>query len=224
VDFNKVDVARFPNEASGLRFRQPVFIEVAPDAAAKIIRLTDVKNLSFRVFIEVNAWLGGKLRYYFPQSRRLIGIDSYTSIVTRTLCLAFLIGLVASPVVFSQAKTQQKPNNPPDETLPPEEDESVAPKVYPLNPLESDRCVKVGNFYMHKGTAQGYRAALSRYEEATKYNPSSPEAFFKIGEAHEKLKNNDAAKAAFQKVIQLAPDSKFAHEAKKKLSAKTQGS
>ena len=93
--------------------------------------------------------------------------------------------------------------------------------MYPLNPLESDRCVKVGNFYMHKGTPQGYRAALSRYEEATKYNPNSPEAFFKVGEAHEKLKNEDAAKLAFQKVIQIAPDSKFAREAKKKLSAKS---
>ena len=101
----------------------------------------------------------------------------------------------------------------PSEANPPEEDESVAPKTYVLNPLESERNIKVGNFYWSK---KDYRAALSRYQDATRYNPSSPEAFFKVGEAEAKLKHTDAAKVAFQKVIQLAPDSKLAQEAKKK--------
>ena len=100
----------------------------------------------------------------------------------------------------------------------PEDDESVKPETFPLNPLESERNIKVGNYYWHK---RNYRAALQRYERATKYNPSSAEAFFKVGEAEEKLKNKDAAKAAFQRVIQVAPDSKTALEAKKKLSEKT---
>jgi TolA-binding protein len=82
-----------------------------------------------------------------------------------------------------------------------------------LNPLESERNIKVGNQYWNK---KKYRAALSRYQDATRYNPSSAEAFFKVGEAEQKLKNKDAAKAAFQKVIDLAPDSKLAEEAKKK--------
>jgi len=110
---------------------------------------------------------------------------------------------------------------PPEEMNPPEEDESVAPKVYPLNPLQSDRCIKIGNFYMHQGTMRGYRAALGRYEDATKYNPNSAEAFFKVAEAEEKLKNRDAARLAFQKVIQLAPESKLAQEAKRKLGSKS---
>ena len=70
---------------------------------------------------------------------------------------------------------------------------------------------------MHKGD-KGYRAALGRYEDATKYDPNSAEAFFKVGEVEEKLKNKDAAKLAFQRVIKLAPDSKLATEAKKKLA------
>ncbi len=102
--------------------------------------------------------------------------------------------------------------------MPPEEDESVAPEKFTLDPLESDRNVKVGNYYWHK---RNYRAALGRYERATKFNPSSAEAFFKLGEAEEKLKNKDAAKIAFQRVVQLAPDSKFAQDAKKKLGNKT---
>jgi tetratricopeptide (TPR) repeat protein len=131
-----------------------------------------------------------------------------------------------TPATFGQAKTtatQEKPAQPAtqapseDEQMPPEEDESVAPEKFPFDPLESDRNIKVGNFYWHKGD---YRAALQRYERATKYNPNSADAFFKVGEAEAKLKHKDAAKAAFQRVIQLAPDSKAAHEARKKLGEK----
>ncbi len=65
---------------------------------------------------------------------------------------------------------------------------------------------------MHKGTLRGYRAALGRFEDATKYDPNSAEAFFRLGEAQEKLKNKDGARAAFEKVLHLAPDSKLAHD------------
>lgn len=123
--------------------------------------------------------------------------------------------------MFSQQQKPQQNQSPqsqaPDESNPPEEDESVAPEKFVLNPLESERNVKVGNFYMHKGTASGYRAALARYERAAKFNPNNAEAYFKMGEAEEKLKKKDKAKIAFERVIQIEPDSKLAHEAKKKL-------
>ncbi len=112
-----------------------------------------------------------------------------------------------------QKQTEQQP---PDETNPPEEDETVAPKKYVLNPLEAKRNIEIGNFYWKKGD---YLGALDRYKDATHYNPNSAEAFLKVGEAHEKLHNSDKAKAAFEKVIKLAPDSKFAAEAKKKLGS-----
>jgi len=132
-----------------------------------------------------------------------------------------LLGLFLPQTLLLRAQApqtnQQKPAQPPDESEPPEEDESVAPEKFVLNPLESERNVKVGNFYMRKGTNAGYRAALARFERATRFNPNNAEAFFKVGEAEEKLKNKDAAKAAFERVIQIAPDSKFAHEAKKKI-------
>jgi tetratricopeptide (TPR) repeat protein len=127
-------------------------------------------------------------------------------VARKPLLLVFFLILLASSVrSFAQ---------PPDEANPPEEDESVAPKKYVLNPLESERNIKVGNYYWDK---KNYRAALGRYLDATRYNPSSQEAFFKVGEAEKKLKNKEAAKTAFQKVIQLAPDSKLAQEAKRKL-------
>ena len=74
--------------------------------------------------------------------------------------------------------------------------------------------MKVGDYYMHKAE---FRGAASRYEDATKYNPNSAEAFLKLGEAEQKLRNKDKAKAAFARVVQLAPDSKYAREAKKRL-------
>ena len=83
--------------------------------------------------------------------------------------------------------------------------------------MEAERNIKVGDFYWSKkDTIVG---ALSRYKDATRYNPSSAEAFLKVAEAQEKLHNPVAAKAAFQKVITLAPDSKFATTAKKKLGS-----
>ena len=150
------------------------------------------------------------------------------------MCLACFIAFSSEMLALSQvqnnsqdqntSKTTQAPatkapteQNIPDEAMPPEEDESVAPEKFSLDPLESDRNIKVGNYYWHKGK---YRAALGRYERATKYNPSSAEAFFKVGETEEKLKNKDAAKIAFQRVIQIAPDSKLAQEARKKLAGK----
>lgn len=123
-----------------------------------------------------------------------------------------------SGIAQSQTGTTATDTQTPDEQNPPEEDESVAPKTYTLNPLESERNVKVGNFYWHRGK---YRAAAERYRDATRYNPSSAEAFFKLGEAEEKLKNKDAARVAFQRVLAISPDSKLAQEAKKKLAAKS---
>jgi tetratricopeptide (TPR) repeat protein len=152
-------------------------------------------------------------------------LGSYNSIVTRIARMLAALFFVSLVPAFSQqpntAPDQQKQQQaaPPqdDEQNPPEEDESVAPEKFVLNPLESDRNVRVGNFYMRQGS-RGYRAALARYERATKFNPSNAEAFFKVGEVEEKLKDPDKAKAAFQRVIQVAPDSKFAREAKKKLA------
>jgi tetratricopeptide (TPR) repeat protein len=124
----------------------------------------------------------------------------------------------AYPFKSPQSPSQQKPTNPPDEANPPEEDESLLPEKVPLNPMEAERSIRVGTFYMHKGK---YRAALQRFELATKYNPRSPDAFFKIGEAEEKLKNIDAAKTAFEKVVHLAPNTKLAQEAQKKINKKS---
>ncbi len=139
--------------------------------------------------------------------------------MSRALQCLFLLVLIGYGTLEAQApasKPRPAEQQPPDETNPPEEDESVAPKKYVLNPLEAERNIKVGDFYWSK---KDFVGALSRYKDATRYNPSSAEAFLKVAEAQEKLHNPVAAKAAFQKVITLAPDSKFATTAKKKLGS-----
>ena len=53
---------------------------------------------------------------------------------------------------------------------------------------------------------------------ATKWDPGSAEAFLKLGEADEKLKDRDGAREAYTKYLALAPDAKNAAEIKKKIA------
>jgi tetratricopeptide (TPR) repeat protein len=137
------------------------------------------------------------------------------------VCSAFLLGTLSVAVTRPQtanqptAQKQQPPAAKPNpQDLPPEEDEDVAPKTYSFNPIQSAHELKVGNFYMRKGK---YRAAAGRYVEATKWDPNSAEAFFHLGEAEEKLENLANARAAFEKAVQISPDSKEGKEAKRRL-------
>ena len=98
--------------------------------------------------------------------------------------------------------------------LPPEEDTSIAVPVYGFNPLQAQKEIRTGNYYFKKGS---YRAAAGRFEEATKWNSGEPEAWLRLGEAQEKLKDHKAARAAYTKYLSLAGESKIADEIRKKL-------
>ena len=102
----------------------------------------------------------------------------------------------------------------PKTEMPPEEDKSDAPKEYSFNPVQSQREVSAGDFYFKKGN---YTAALSRYDEATKWNDGNAEAWLRMGEAQEKKSNAKAAREAYQKFLELSPDGKIAAEVKKRL-------
>lgn len=96
-----------------------------------------------------------------------------------------------------------------------EEDESLAPKEYTFNPLQSEKELKVGNFYYRKGK---YKAAATRFEEAGKWNPNSPEAWLRLAQTEEKLKDEVAARRAYQKYLEVAPDAKNKGAIEKKLA------
>lgn len=102
----------------------------------------------------------------------------------------------------------------PAEVEPPEEDEALKPKVYAFNPLQAQRDLRTGEFYYKKGS---WKAAANRFEDATLYDPSLADAFLRLGEAREKLHDKKGAKTAFQKYLEMKPDSKEAASIKKKL-------
>jgi tetratricopeptide (TPR) repeat protein len=138
------------------------------------------------------------------------------------LIFAFALPFLAqTPPEQTKPKTlEQRPGakpkpTEPEEEVPPEEDATAKPKEYSFNPLQAATEMRVGNYYYKRGK---YRAAADRYREASLWNPTLAEAFLRMGEADEKNHNKKAAKEAFSKYLEMAPDAKDAADVKKKLS------
>jgi tetratricopeptide (TPR) repeat protein len=134
--------------------------------------------------------------------------------LTLSLFLACTLFAQQDKTLKSKGQEQAKPQV--QEQEPPEEDESLKPKEYTFNPLEAEKDVKVGNFYFKKGN---YKGAVNRFREATQWNPGYAEAYLRLGESEEKMKNAKAAREAYAKYVELAPDSKEAASLKKKLAS-----
>jgi tetratricopeptide (TPR) repeat protein len=115
-----------------------------------------------------------------------------------------LLGLAHGPAAA------QKPEDPP------EEDESIAaPREYTFNPLQAEKELSVGKFYYKKGS---FRAAALRFREATLWNAGLAEAYFRLGEASEKLKDYKVAREAFTKYVEVVDDEKKVKEARDRLA------
>jgi tetratricopeptide (TPR) repeat protein len=114
--------------------------------------------------------------------------------------------------LFACVLSAQKPAVTPAE--PPEEDESVAPKVYALNPVQAKKEITAGDYYFKK---PNYSAAAKRYLEATRWDPGSAEGFLKLGEAREKLRQYGPAREAYTKYIELTEDPKEKDAIRKKI-------
>ena len=114
----------------------------------------------------------------------------------------------------------QKQRTPPatsdKEEIPPEEDNAVGEKTYSFNPLQAQKEVQTGLYYYKKGS---YRAAEGRFKEATLWNSGLDEAWLRLGEAEEKLRDRKAAREAYEKFVELADqkDQKRVAEIRKKL-------
>jgi len=116
------------------------------------------------------------------------------------------------------AQQQAPPKQPPApaEQAPPEEDEAItSPKEYSFNPIQAEKELRIGNYYFKKGS---YRAAANRFRESAKWNPGFAEAYLRLGDAQEKLRDRKTAKEAYAKFVELAPDDKRAQALKKKLA------
>jgi outer membrane protein assembly factor BamD (BamD/ComL family) len=112
-----------------------------------------------------------------------------------------------------QAPKPKKPEA--EEEIPPEEDAAAKPKEYTFNPLQAETEMRTGEYYFKKGK---YVAAANRFKEATLWNPTLAEAYLRLGEADEKKHDRQAAKEAYSKFLEVAPDSKHASDVKKRLS------
>jgi tetratricopeptide (TPR) repeat protein len=106
------------------------------------------------------------------------------------------------------------PATQPQSAVPPEEDKSLATQEYGFNPVQAQKEIRTGNYYFKKGS---YRAAAGRFTEATKWNSGDPEAWLRLGEAEEHLKDKKAAHDAYEKYLELASTAKNADEIRKKL-------
>jgi tetratricopeptide (TPR) repeat protein len=100
------------------------------------------------------------------------------------------------------------------QTVPPEEDKSLAKREYAFNPLQAEKELKVGNYYFKKGS---YRSAAGRFREALLWNEGYAEAWLRLGEAQEKLKDQKAAREAYSKYLEIAEDAKNAPEIRKRM-------
>ena len=128
-----------------------------------------------------------------------------------------LMTLFLATALCAQEPKKPAEPQPKEEQQPPEEDEALKPKEYGFNPLEAEHDVQIGNYYFKKGNL---KAAMNRFREATRWNPSFAEAFLRLGETEEKLKDKQAARDAYAKYLELSPDGKEAESVKKKLAGK----
>ena len=108
-----------------------------------------------------------------------------------------------------------KPATSSKEEIPPEEDAALANIEYTFNPLQSVKDVGVGNQYLKRGKL---RAAELRYTSATKWNDGNAEAWLKLAEVAERLRDNAKAKSAYEKYLELAADAKNASDIRKRIA------
>ena len=134
------------------------------------------------------------------------------------LALIFVAGAIcaqdqqAPPPPLKNQRPQPAPAG--KEVDPPEEDISVKPTEYSFNPLQAERELKVGNDYLKRGKL---RAAEGRFREATKWNENYGEAWLRLGEVEERLKDSKAAREAYTKYLAVAAEAKNAIDIRKKL-------
>lgn len=114
------------------------------------------------------------------------------------------------------AQPPRRPDPPPQrESELREEDESLSTRAeYVFNPIQALEEIKVGDFYWKKGS---HKAAALRYQEATRWNPTLGDAWLKLGEAREKLKEFDEAREAYQKYLEVEPQGRKASGIQKKV-------
>jgi len=124
-----------------------------------------------------------------------------------------LVGILTTPL---QAVPQNRPQRPAlirDTDKAEGKDEEEAAKEKPFNPLEAERCLKVGDYYFKR---KNYDAAIQRYMEALEYQPNRFDAYEALGRAYEKQGAREKALRVYQDFLQKYPEAPRAKEFKEK--------
>ncbi len=96
-----------------------------------------------------------------------------------------------------------------------EDEEFVAPTEYVFNPIQAQYEMKVGDHYAKKGS---HRAAVGRYIEATRWNPSFALAFWKLGRSREKLNQPAQALEAYRTFLGLESTGNRAKQVRRRIA------
>ena len=135
--------------------------------------------------------------------------------VPALLFLGFASLSAQPPQTHPDLKKDRKPAATSDkEEVPPEEDTSLSKEDISFNPLQAAKEITAGNYYFKKGS---YLAAEGRYRRATQYNEGNAEAWLKLGETRERLKDRKSAREAYSKYLEVASDARNAPEIRKKI-------
>lgn len=127
--------------------------------------------------------------------------------------LVLLLIALAAPA--QELKTRPK-YNPDQPAVMVDEDEDLLPQTnYAFNPIQAKKELKVGAFYQKKGNE---RAAAARYLEATRWNPSFSDAFWRLAEVRDELAQSVEALDAYRRFVQLEPEDGKADKARQRIA------
>lgn len=126
-----------------------------------------------------------------------------TTVSWLLLLLLVPMSTFTAPLNETQSKNESASSDQATLQEPPEEDEAYRQPEYAFNPIQAEHEFKVGNFYFKKGN---YRAAIFRFQEAIRWNPSYAEAYRKLGEAYEKSGQLEEAREAYKKFLEVSSD------------------
>lgn len=135
-------------------------------------------------------------------------------IVAGWIVAGWIVAVLVGGLQGQEPKAAKEPKPAESEQLPPEEDKAAVPQQYSFNPVRSKRDVEVGNFYFRKGD---WKAAAGRFREATLWNEGNAEAWLRWAETEEKRGIAKAAKSAYEKYLELAPEARNAAEVRQRM-------
>lgn len=84
-----------------------------------------------------------------------------------------------------------------------------------FDPLHAEKSIEIGTFYMKKGN---YDAAIDRFEDATRFQPSLARPWRLMAEAYEKKHAYGRAVESYKKYLEVLPGAEDAAKVKKRIA------